>query len=397
MVDLLDEKAIVWDDESLGAEFHAEEIPAELVDTTAAAREQLVEAVADFDEDVMARYLEGEAVSADQLRKALREATLGLKVVPVLCGSAFRNKGVQPLLDAVVEYLPSPLDVPPIEGREAQDGRADVVVRARPTTTSPSPPWPSRSMSDKHVGHLTYIRVYSGHAKTGEQVLNTNRGQRERLGRILQMHANKRQEVDEVYAGDIVAVVGLKRIATGETLAAVNAPVILESLEFPDPVISIAIEPQDHGGHGQARPVARAARAVEDPSFRVSVDDETGPDHHLRDGRAPPRDHHRSPAPRVRRRRERRSAPGRLQGDDHRDGHGRGRYIKQTGGSGDYGVVKLEVVPGEPAQWLRVRGRVVKGGVVPKEFVPGVRQGCEEAVAERRARRLPGGRREASA
>ena len=234
VVDLLREKAILWDDESLGARFEEQPVPEEHRDAVQAGRERLIEAVADFDDCVATKYLDGEPIAADQLRKALREATLRMAVVPVLCGSAFKNKGVQPLLDAIIDYLPSPLDVPPVEGlhphtQEPQQRRAD--------DNEPFSALVFKLMSDKHVGHLTYLRVYSGRMKTGQQVLNVARDRKERVGRLLQMHANKREEIEEAFAGDIVAAVGFKSVTTGQTLCDPQKPIVLESLQFPEPVL----------------------------------------------------------------------------------------------------------------------------------------------------------------
>jgi len=240
VVDLLEGRAIYWDNDSLGASMDVREVPAELEAELEAGREAVIEAVADFDDALTARYLEGEPIPADLLRKALREATLRLEVVPVLCGSAFKNKGVQPLLDAIVHYLPSPLDVPPVEGVHP---KTEEVLQRRADDNEPFSALVFKLMSDKHVGHLTYIRVYSGRAKAGQQVMNATRGRKERIGRLLQMHANKREEIEEVMAGDIVAVVGLKAVATGETLCDPQKPIVLEPLQFPEPVLSIAIEP----------------------------------------------------------------------------------------------------------------------------------------------------------
>ena len=222
VVDLASGRALYWDDESLGARIREDEVPAELAEKVQTARDAMLEAAADFDEELMQRYLDGDEIDADQVRKALRRGTLPLEIVPVLCGSAFKNKGVQPLLDAVVAFLPSPLDVPPVEGidpRKAEKG-VDATSLRHADDDEPFAALAFKLMTDKHAGHLTYLRVYSGHLKSGETVLNANRGQQERVGRLLQMHANKREEIGEVYAGDIVAVVGLKRIATGETLCA---------------------------------------------------------------------------------------------------------------------------------------------------------------------------------
>jgi len=374
VVDLVDRQALVWDEEGLGAEFRVEEVPADMADAVEEARERVIEAAADFDDALMARYLEGEAVDPDQLRKALRSATLELAIVPVLCGSAFRNKGVQPLLDAIVDLLPAPLDVPPIEGVRPKDGET---VRRKADDNEPFSALAFKIMSDKHVGHLTYIRVYSGQVKTGEQVLNTTSGRKERIGRLLQMHANKRRELPEIHTGDIVAVVGLKQTRTGETLAAVNAPVVLESLEFPEPVISIAIEPKTTADMEKlSQSLERLAQ--EDPSFRVATDEETGQTLISGMGEL----HLEIIVDRLLREFGVEANVGRPQvaykETVTRPVTVEGRYIKQTGGSGDYGVVKLEVSPGEPGSGFHFEDRT-KGGVVPKEFIPAVRQGCEEA------------------
>jgi elongation factor G len=347
VVDLLSEKAIYWDDDQHGAEFHEREIPAELEHATAEAREHLIEAVAGLDEALTAKYLDSEEIPADQLRKALREATLELQIVPVLCGSAFKNKGVQPLLDAVVDYLPSPLDVAAVEGIHPRD--ESVVVR-EPDDNVPFSALAFKLATDKHVGHLAYVRVYSGHAKAGDQVLNANRGRKERIGRLLQMHANKRQDLDEIWAGDIAAVVGLKEVTTGETLCDFQEPVILESLDFPEPVLSIAIEPRTTAD--MERLSTSLQRLVhEDPSFRVAVDSETGQTII--------------------------SGMGELHLEIITD-----RLVRefQVGANvGDFAVVKLEVSPGEAGSGFSFKS-AIKGGAIPKEFVSSVKAGCEEVT-----------------
>jgi elongation factor G len=376
VVDLIKERAIIWNDESLGAEFSEEDVPEDLAGDVAAARETLLEAVADFDEALLAKFLEGESIAPDEIRKALREAVLQRAIVPVLCGSAFRNKGVQPLLDSIVDYLPSPLDVPPVVGHTP--GKPDAVLERRPDDNEPFSALAFKLMSDPHVGHLTYVRVYSGRIKTGDQVFNATRLKKERIGRLLQMHANKREEIAEIYTGDIAAVVGLKSIATGETLCHPHHPIVLESLEFPETVISIAIEPKTTADMDRlSQSLGRLAH--EDPSFRVNVDEETGQtiiagmgelhleiiiDRLFREFKVDAN----VGAPQVAYK-ETISQAVRAEG----------RYIKQTGGSGDYGVVVLEVEPGESGSGFQFEV-AVKGGSVPKEFIPAVRQGCEEAV-----------------
>jgi elongation factor G len=374
VVDLLTEKATFWDEDSLGADFHEEEVPEEMRDEVSHARERLVEAAADFDEDVAHRFLDDQPISADHLRKAVREGTLEQKLVPVLCGTAFKNKGVQPLLDAIVDYLPSPLDVAAVTGR-VPDTEEEVVRKA--DDNEPFAALVFKLMSDPHVGHLTYLRVYSGVAKTGIQVLNASRGRKSRLGRLLQMHANKRQELGEVRTGDIAAVVGLKSIATGETLCDVAKPIVLESLQFPDPVISIAIEPKTKAD------LERLSQALdrltqEDPSFRVTTDEETGQTLISGMGEL----HLEIIVDRLLREFNVQANVGRPQ-VAYKESitaqvTAEGRYIKQSGGSGDYGVVKIEVAPGEPGSGFSFES-AVKGGAVPTEFVPSVRDGCEEA------------------
>jgi len=375
VVDLVSQQAIYWDDDSLGANFRVAPVPAELGPAVESARERLVEAVAESDDALMARYLDGEAIPADPLRKALREATLRLKVVPVLCGSAFKNKGVQPLLDAIVDYLPSPLDVPAVDGVDPKSGEPRT---RKADDNEPFAALVFKLMSDKHVGHLTYVRVYSGHLETGQQVLNVRRDRKERVGRLLQMHANKRQEIEEAFAGDIVAVVGFKSVSTGDTLCDARHPIALEAIEFPEPVLSIAIEPKTQAD--MDRLGGSLERLVhEDPSFRVSTDPETGQtiisgmgelhleiicDRLLREFKVeanvgPPQVAYKETLTKAVRT--------------------EGRYIKQTGGSGDFGVVVVEVEPNATGKGFEfVDG--TKGGSVPREFIPAVRQGCEEAL-----------------
>jgi elongation factor G len=375
VVDVIESKAMVWDEESLGSTFRIEPVPAALGPAVEAARERIVEAAADSDEALMGRYLEGEPIPADQLRKALRDATLRLRVVPVLCGAAFKNKGIQPLLDAIVSYLPSPLDVPPVEGVDPRTGEART---RKADDNAPFSALVFKLTSDKHVGHLTYLRVYSGQIETGNQVLNVRRDRKERVGRLLQMHANKRQEIPEAFAGDIVAVVGFKSVSTGDTLCDPKHPIALEAMEFPEPVLSIAIEPKTQADMDRlGGSLDRLAQ--EDPSFRVSSDPETGQtlisgmgelhleiicDRLLREFKVdanvgPPQVAYKETLTKSVR--------------------AEGRYIKQTGGSGDYGVVTLEVAPNETGKGFSFED-ATKGGTVPREFVPAVRHGCEEAL-----------------
>ncbi len=375
VVDLLTEKAIYWDDETLGAQFHECEIPAHLEHATAEAREHMIEAVAGLDEALTAKYLDGEEIPADQLRKAVREATLRLQIVPVFCGSAFKNKGVQTLLDAIVDYLPSPLDIAAVEGTHPRDG--STVVREA-DDNAPFSALAFKLATDQHVGHLAYVRVYSGRAKTGDQILNANRGRKERIGRLLRMHANKRQELDEIWAGDIAAIVGLKEVTTGETLCDPQKPVILEPLDFPAPVISIAIEPRTTAD--MERLSNSLQRLVqEDPSFRVSTDAETGQTIISGMGEL----HLEIITDRLVREFNVGASVGKPQvaykETVTRTVTAEGRYIKQTGGSGDFAIVKIEVSPGERGSGFSFAS-AIKGGAIPREFVGPVREGCEEVT-----------------
>src|SRR5258705_736091 len=272
VVDLIEMRATVWTDE-LGTSFDVGEIPAELLEQANEYHHQLIDAVADHDDELLETYLEDEAaVTPDMLRRALRAATLDITVTPILLGSAFKNKGVQPLLDAVIEYLPSPLDVPPVHGI---DPRTEHELSRRPAVDEPFSALAFKVMSDPYVGKLTYIRVYSGQVNAGDRVLNTTTGKTERVGRILQMHANHREERDQIMAGEIAATVGLKNTTTGDTLATDTAPIRLESMDFPEPVISVAIEPKTKGD--QDKLGAGLQRLTEeDPTFRVRTDEETG-------------------------------------------------------------------------------------------------------------------------
>ncbi len=391
VVDLLERKALYWDAEGaedLGVEFRSEAIPPELVDDAELAREQLVERLADFDDDVMAQYLEGEEVALEALRATIRRSTLSLDVVPVLCGSAFKNKGVQPLLDAVVDYLPAPSDVPPVEGEKVstrkkgpRNARADdevTLVERAADDTAPFAALVFKIQSDKHAGSLAYLRVYSGTAKAGEGLLNASTGKKERVGRFLQMHANKRQEVDEVHAGDIVAAVGLKQVATGHTLCSPREPVLLESLEFPDPVISIAIEPKttaDMEKLGQSL----ERLAIEDPSFKVSTDAETGQQIISGMGEL----HLEIIVDRLLREFGVDANVGRPQVAYKETiaatAKGKGEYIKQTGGTGEFAIVEIEVEPGDQGSGF-VFETIALGGAVPSEYLDAVEQGCRESV-----------------
>ena len=295
IVDLVRMKAVVWDDEALGANFHDEEIPADLIDQAQEYRDRLVELASEVDEAATEAYLEGKMPSEAELKALIRKGTIHNMFVPILCGSAFKNKGVQPMLDAVVDYLPSPLDVPPVKGIDVKTGEED--TRA-PSDDAPLSLLAFKIMNDPFVGSLTFCRIYSGKVESGTTLINTVKDKKERIGRMLLMHANHREDIKEAYTGDIVALAGLKDVTTGDTLSDPTKPVILERMEFPDPVIEVAVEPKTKGDQEKLG-VALNRLAQEDPSFRVSVDHEFGPDHHQGHGRTASRHHRRSHAPRV--------------------------------------------------------------------------------------------------
>jgi elongation factor G len=375
VVDLVSMKALVWDDESLGARWREEEIPAECRADASAARERLLEAVADVDEHLLEKYLEGQAIDEGEIRAAIRAATLQLKLVPVLCGSAFKNKGVQPLLDAVVDYLPSPLDKPPVTGVNPETGREET---RRASDDEPFCALAFKIMTDPYVGTLTFFRVYSGRVESGGHVLNASKRKRERIGRLLKMHANKREEIKEVLAGDIAAAVGLRDCTTGDTVSEETKPIILESIEFPEPVISIAIEPktkQDQERLG----TSLQKLATEDPSFRVETDHETGQTIIKGMGEL----HLEIIVDRLLREFKVDANVGRPQvaykETIQRSVQQEGRFIRQTGGRGQYGHVVLRIEPLAPGSGFRF-GDETKGGVVPREYIPAIEKGAREAL-----------------
>lgn len=375
VIDLIDERAIYWDEASLGVDFTVEDIPAAYLEAAAAAREKLVEAVADVDENIMAKYLEAEHVGSDEIRAALRIGVLSSGLIPVLCGSAFKNKGVQTLLDAVVQYLPSPVDIPAAIGFRVKD---DKEISRHASDDEPFSALAFKIVSDKHAGQLTYLRVYSGHAKSGDTLINANRGQKERVGRFLRMHANKRQEIDEVFAGDIVAAVGLKQVSTGETICAIHAPLVFETLDFPEPVISVAIEPKTAGDMEKlAQALDRLAR--EDPSFKVGVDPETGQTIISGMGEL----HLEILTDRVRREFNVEANVGQPQVSYRETVSDTAvvevRHIRQTGGGGEFAVVKIAIEAGEQDSGFSFES-AIKGGAIPKEFIKAVEQGCRESA-----------------
>jgi len=378
IVDLIEMKAIRYLDD-LGKDQEIVDIPAELADKAEAAREALIDAVSTFDDDLAEAYLETGDVEADQLKAAIRKATLAMEITPVLCGSAFKNKGVQPLLDAVLDYLPSPLDVPPVTGTVEVKGQDEPVEETRETSDSaPFAALAFKIMADPFVGKLTYFRVYSGKLEAGASVLNVSTGNRERIGRILMMHANDREEVQEVYAGDIAAAVGIKKVVTGDTLAALDKPIKLETIDFPEPVIKVAVEPKTKSDQ-EKMSVALGRLAEEDPTFQVQTNEETGQTEISGMGEL----HLEVLVDRMRREFKVEANVGRPQVSYRETIKGtatkiEGRHVKQTGGSGQYGIVyiDMEPAPGEGFDFISA----IKGGAVPTEFIPAVEKGCEDAM-----------------
>ena len=375
IVNLVTMKAVVWEDESLGAKFHEEEIPADLKDQAEEYREKLLEAAADGDEAIMEKYLEGKDISEAELRKGIRAATLSLKIVPVVCGTAFRNKGVQPMLDAVVDYLPSPLDIPPVKGVEPGTDKAD----ERPASdAAPFSALAFKIMTDPFVGTLTFFRVYSGSLASGASIYNSTKSKRERVGRLLKMHANKREEIKEVYAGDIAAAVGLRTATTGDTICDEDEPIVLESIDFPDPVISIAIEPKSKADQEKLG-LSLQKLATEDPSFRVRSDEETGQTIISGMGEL----HLEIIVDRLLREFSVGANVGKPQ-VAYRETvrklvEQQGKFIRQTGGRGQYGDVWIKLEPNKAGGGFEFVD-AVKGGSIPREYIPAVEKGIKEAT-----------------
>ncbi len=375
VVDLITMKAIIWEEETLGAKFHYEEIPEDLKDLAEEYREKMIEALADVDEEIMMKYLEGEEISEEEIRQAIRKGTIELKFFPMLCGSAFKNKGVQPLLDAVVDYLPSPLDVPPIKGINPKTGEEE---ERHASYEEPFAALAFKILTDPYVGQLTFIRVYSGLMESGSYVYNATRDKKERLARILRMHANKREEIPVLGAGDIAAAVGLRETYTGDTLCDPNHPILLEAMEFPEPVISVAVEPKTKADQEKLS-IALQKLAKEDPSFRVSTDHETGQTIISGMGEL----HLEIIVDRLKREFKVDVNVGRPQvayrETIRKEVTSEGKFIKQTGGRGQYGHVWLKIEPLEPGKGFEFY-ETIKGGVVPKEYIPAVEAGIREAM-----------------
>ncbi len=375
VIDLIRQKAIVYRDETLGAEYELQEIPEELREEAAKRREKLVEAASEADESLFEKFVHGESISEEELKLAVRQATIAMKMTPVLCGSAFKNKGVQPLLDAVVDYLPSPLDVPPIIGF-SPDRSSELTRRA--DDSEPFSGLVFKIMYDPFVGQLAFFRVYSGHLDTGSYVFNTAKESKERVGRLLKMHANKREEIKAIYTGDIAAAVGLKNVTTGDTICTQGAPILLEAMDFPEPVISVAIEPKTKADQ-EKMGVALGKLAQEDPTFRIHTDQDTGQTIISGMGEL----HLEVIVDRMLREFSVGANVGKPQVSYRETIRGKaeaeGKYIRQTGGRGQYGHVKITVEPSEPGVGLEFENAIIRGAI-PKDFIKPVKQGIEEAM-----------------
>ena len=375
LVDLVENRAIIWLEESLGAKFEYQDIPAELADAAAAARNELIETAVEQDDVAMEAYLEGNEPDVATLKGLIRKGTLNFSFVPVLCGSAFKNKGVQPLLDAVVDYLPSPLDIPPVQGLTLK-GEEETRVA---TDDAPLSALAFKIMTDPFVGTLTFARIYSGKMEAATTVMNSVKDKREKIGRMLLMHANNREDIKEAYAGDIVALVGLKETTTGDTLCASNAPIILERMEFPEPVIEVAVEPKTKADQ-EKMGIALNRLAQEDPSFRVTTDHESGQTIIKGMGEL----HLEILVDRMRREFKVEANVGAPQ-VAYRESLARKvdvdyTHKKQSGGSGQFGRVKITVEPGERGSGVEFIDEV-KGGNVPREYIPSVEKGIREVAA----------------
>ena len=374
IIDLVEMKAEIYKDE-LGKEFDITDIPAEMQDLADEWREKLVESVAETDEELMMKFLEGEELTTKEIKSVIRKETIAGRMIPMMCGSAYRNKGVQMLLDGIVDYMPSPLDIPPIKGVNPETGEDDV---RHTSDTEPFSALAFKIMADPFVGKLAFFRVYSGTLQSGSYVYNSTKGKKERIGRILQMHANKREEIQEVYAGDIAAAVGLKDTTTGDTLCDEKHEIILESMEFPDPVIEIAIEPKTKAGQ-EKMGIALAKLAEEDPTFKTYTNADTGQTIIAGMGEL----HLEIIVDRLLREYKVEANVGKPQVSyketitttadvDH-------KYAKQSGGRGQYGHVKIRIYPRDPGSGFEFKNSIV-GGAIPKEYIPKIEEGIKEAM-----------------
>jgi elongation factor G len=377
LVDLIDEIGLVWtdDDDSLGKEYTKIEVPADMRDQVKEYREKMIEGLAEVDEHLMEKYVHGEPITPAELKAAVRKGTISMKLFPILCGASFKNKGVQPLLDAVIDYLPSPMDIPPIQGINPETKE---VEERKASDDAPFAALAFKIMNDQHVGQLVFLRVYSGTLEAGSGVYNSTKDKKERVGRLLRMHANKKEEVEAVAAGDIAAAIGLKLTTTGDTLCEPDRPIVLESMTFPEPVIAVAIEPKTRADEEKLG-VSLSRLALEDPTFRVTSDEETAQtlihgmgelhleiivDRLLREFRVEAN----VGKPQVAYRETIR-----------KKAEAQGRYVRQTGGRGQYGDVYLEVEPNETGKGFEFENKIV-GGTIPREYIPAVEKGIREAL-----------------
>jgi len=375
VVDLIGMKAIIWKDDTIGAEYVTGEIPAELQKKAEAFHAKLVETVAENDDEMLHKFLEGETISADELRSSLRKSTISLKVFPVVVGTAFKNKGIQPLLDAVVDYLPSPIDAGEVKGVNPENGET---ITRKPADNEPFSALAFKIMADPFVGQLTFIRVYSGQLKSGDSVLNAGRGRTERIGRLLKMHANKREDIQEILAGDICAAVGLKNVSTGDTICDESHPIALESITFAVPVISVAVEPKTKADQ-EKMGIALGKLAQEDPTFKVHTDPDSGQTIISGMGEL----HLEIIVDRMMREYKVEANVGKPQvayrETIRKKSEAEGKYIRQTGGRGQYGHAKIRLEPQEPGKGYEFVNEIV-GGSVPKEFIKPIDQGIREAM-----------------
>jgi elongation factor G len=375
VIDLFEMKAVIWKDETLGAEFYEGEIPEELRKKANAFHNQMVETIVENDDDLLHKYMEGENITPGELKQSLRKSSIALKLFPVLCGSAFKNKGVQPLLDAVVDFLPSPADVPAVQGEDPDEGG---LVERPCDDKAPLSALSFKIMTDPFVGQLAFIRLYSGQLHTGDSVFIPGRNRRERIGRLLKMHANKREEIQEIYAGDICACVGLKNVTTGDTICDEKHPIVLESIEFPAPVIAVAVEPKTKADQ-EKMSVALSRLAQEDPTFKVITDPDSGQTIISGMGEL----HLEIIVDRMMREFKVEANVGKPQvayrETIRKAAEAEGKFIRQTGGRGQYGHVKIRVDPQEPGKGFEFVNDIV-GGVVPKEFIKPVEHGIKEAM-----------------
>ena len=374
IIDLVDMNARIYHDD-LGKDMTTEEIPADMMDLALEYRDKLLEAVSDYDDEIMELYLDGEDVPSEKIKAAIRKATVSVNMVPVTCGTSYKNKGVQKLLDAIVDYMPSPLDVPPVEGKHP---KTDEVEHRAADDDAPFSALAFKIMTDPYVGKLGFFRVYSGTLETGKTVLNSTKGQRERLGRILQMHANHREDIDQVWSGDIAAAVGLKNTTTGDTLCDEKHPIILESMEFPEPVIRVAIEPKTKAGQ-EKMAIALQKLAEEDPTFKTYTDEETGQTIIAGMGEL----HLEIIVDRLLREFKVEANVGKPQ-VSYKETVKKAatvdtRYVRQTGGKGQFAHVKLMIEPNEPGKGYEFINKIT-GGAIPKEFIPCVDQGIQGAM-----------------